>query len=393
MELYNMPSIKDRLIEKAARAQLPIMSAFELLPVCNLNCKMCYVRKSMEDVRKEGGLKSASWWLNLAKDAADCGLLYPLLTGGEPFLHPGFEEILEGMQKMGLQVSINSNGTMIDEERAKFLHKNCPTRINITLYGASEDTYQRLCGDGNAFGKVRKAVEFLKEYKIPVKFNASITPDNVQDIEQMISYAKEQKSPIQVATYMFPPIRRDSTMIGKNARLSPEDAALARVTADYLQTNPEWFIAQATRFQNFIPLEQNPWKQGKAADRGMRCRAGLCSLWVDWQGNFMNCGMYGSAKTSLEGKTFRQAWDEIVQQTANVRHAPDCLSCPNEPLCHPCIAMIQNECGAHTGRPEYMCQMNQAAAKYYKQFLLENYADRNSHVVITQDQFFETCEI
>ena len=103
----------------------------------------------------------------------------------------------------------------------------------------------------------------------------------------------------------------------------------------------------------------------------MRCRAGLCSLWVDWQGNFMNCGMYGSVKTNIENKTFKQAWDEIVDQTVKVRYTPDCISCPNEPLCHPCIAMIHNECGTHSGRPEYMCQMNQSLAKYYKQFVKE----------------------
>ncbi len=377
-----MQSIKDRLIEKAARARFPVMSAFELLPVCNLSCKMCYVRKSMEDVRREGGLKDAKWWLNVAKDAADCGLLYPLLTGGEPFLHPEFSEILTGMQKMGLQVSINSNGTLIDREWAKFLSKNCPTRINITLYGASEETYQNLCGNGAVFGKVRNAVQYLKEYGIPVKFNASITPDNVQDLEKMVLYAREQNSPIQVATYMFPPVRRDDSMVGQNARLSPEKAALVRVTADYLQTNPDWFVAQAKRFQSFVPLEQKPWKQGEPREKGMRCRAGLCSLWVDWQGNFMNCGMYGSVKTSLEGKSFRQAWDEVVEQTAKVRYAPDCLSCPNEPLCHPCIAMIYNECGTHTGRPEYMCEMNQNLAKYYDKFVQEHYPDRNPNIDI-----------
>lgn len=388
-----MQGLKDRLIEKAAKARMPIMSAFELLPTCNLKCKMCYVRKSMEDVRREGGLKDAKWWLNVAKEAVECGLLYPLLTGGEPFLHPEFAEILTGMLQMGLQVSINSNGTLIDREWAEFLSKNCPTRINITLYGASKETYHNLCGDGNAFARVQNAVALLKEYGIPLKLNASITPDNVHEIDKMISYAKEQNVPIQVATYMFPPVRRDSSMIGQNTRLSPDEAALARVTADYLQTNPEWFIAQAKRYESFVPLEQHPWELGKAGEKGMRCRAGLCSLWVDWQGNFTNCGMYGSVKTSLEGKTFKQAWDEVVTQTAEVRYSPDCLSCPNEPMCHPCIAMIKNECGSHSGRPEYMCQMNQALAKYYHKFGQEHYPDQNSNFVIAQDQRVDSCEI
>lgn len=387
-----MSNIKDRLLEKASRERFPIMSAFELLPVCNLKCKMCYVRKPMDEVHRFGGLKNATWWLNLAKEAADCGLLYPLLTGGEPFLHPEFPEILSGMLKMGLQTSINSNGTLIDEKWIEFLRKNCPTRINITLYGASEESYQNLCGDGDAYNRVRNAVKLLKKNNIPVKFNASITPDNVADIEQMISFAKENKAPIQVATYMFPPLRRDDSLVGKNDRLSPEEAAFARVTADYLQSDPDWFIAQADRYQQFVSLEEEPWEQGKSGEKGMRCRAGLSSFWVDWQGNMMNCGMYGSVKINPSGKTFRQSWDELVEKTAQIRYSPACLSCPNEHLCHPCIAMVQNECGAHKGRPEYMCRMNQALARYYDAFVKEHYPNQISKYVFKQDPM-DTCKI
>lgn len=387
-----MAGIRERILEKASRSRLPVICAFELLPVCNLNCKMCYVRKTMEDVRQGGGLKDGDWWLELARDAAECGLLYPLLTGGEPFLHPDFARILTGMQGMGLQVSINSNGTLIDREWAAFLGRNRPTRVNITLYGASEQSYQNLCGSGDAFCRVREAVALLKEYDVPIKFNASITPENVDDLEAMISYARDQGYPLQVATYMFPPLRRDSDMVGRNSRLSPEDAALARVRAEFLQSPPELFVAKAIRQQEFVPLERRPWQTGEPGERGMRCRAGLCSLWVDWQGNFMNCGMYGSVRTRMEGKTFRQAWNEIVEGTANVRYAPDCLSCPNEPLCHPCIAMIENECGTHTGRPEYMCRMNQALVVHYRNFLEAHYPNADCSVVFSQDPM-DTCEI
>lgn len=384
-----MKSIRDRLLEKAARKHLPIMSAFELLPVCNLQCKMCYVRKSMSEVRAAGGLKDASWWLALAEEAKECGLLFPLLTGGEPFLHPQFFEILSGMHKMGLQVSINSNGTLIDRQAAIELSNHPPVRINITLYGASEEVYERLCGDGNAYGRVRKAVELLKEYNIPVKFNASITPDNVQDLEAMITYAKEQGSPIQVATYMFPPIRRDHTMIGVNARLTPEEAAFARVQADYWQNAPEWFVMQARRYQAFVPLEKLSLEKKSATELGLKCRAGLCSVWIDWQGNMMNCGMYGSAGASLEGRSFREAWEELVKETEKVRYQPACAECPNQALCHPCIAMISNECGNLHGRPEYMCQMNQALAKYYKEFAEKYYSD----VQVTGDSSVKNIDI
>ncbi len=386
-----MQKIKERLIKRASIAQMPIMSAFELLPLCNLKCKMCYVRKSVDEVQKNGGIKDADWWLQVAKDAADCGLLYPLLTGGEPFLHPEFAKILEGMLKLGLQVSINTNGTLIDEEWAKFLSKNCPIRINLTLYGASEVAYEKLCGNGAAYEKVRKAVALLKKYKIPLKFNASITPENVQDLEKMVIYAKEQNVPIQVVSYMFPPVRRDSKLVGKNDRLSPEQAAYVKVLAERMQNDRKWFLAQATRYESFVPLEQEPWKKEKSETAGMRCRAGLCSLWVDWQGNFTNCGMYGSVTISMSGKTFLQAWKEVTEQTKKVRYTSECLLCPNKMLCHPCIAMIYNECGAHQGRPEYVCKMNQAIADIYRDFLENDDWEKNTDIVVPEKKWDDYC--
>ena len=366
------------------------MAAFELLPVCNLKCRLCYVRKSMAEVNRCGGLRDAEWWLRIAREAGDMGLCYPLLTGGEPFLHPDFYQIMEGMQDMGLQVSINSNGTLITRETARWLGKHRPVRINLTLYGASAETYQNLCGDGGAFFRVQEGVELLKEYGVPVKFNASITPQNVHDMEKIVAYAKEVQSPLQAATYMFPPVRRDCTQVGTNDRLSPEKAALARVRMDYLQAEPEWFVGQALRYRNFVPLEQLPELSG-AQELGMSCRAGLCSFWIDWQGRMTNCGIYGSTDVVIEGRPFAAAWQELVEKTAAIRYRPACERCPNRWLCHPCIAMIATECGSREGRPEYVCRMNEAYARYYPEFARKYYPELVEQIrQAAQDR--EACE-
>lgn len=364
-----MANIRDRLWEKAGKEGFPLTAAFELLPVCNLSCKMCYVRKSMKEVQQEGGLKDGKWWLEKAKEASSYGLLFPLLTGGEPFLHPDFRQILTGMQDMGMQVSINSNATLIDRETAKWLGNHVPNRINITLYGASEKTYENLCGDGNAYKKVCDAVQWLKEYQVPVKFNTSITPQNVQDLEEMIRFAKKVESPIQAAYYMFPPVRRNQDMIGQNDRLTPEEAGLARVKADFLQGEPEWFVGMAKRFSYFVPLEKCNLQPDENVKMKMSCRAGHCSFWLDWQGNMRSCGMYSSVTLSTENRDFGEVWKELREQTHKVRYAPVCAVCPNQPLCHSCIAMVANECGDINGKPEYLCRMNQAAAKYYQEYL------------------------
>ena len=364
-----MKTVRDRLWEKAGGMCVPLTGAFELLPICNLSCKMCYVRKSKSYVDKHGGLIRAKQWLEYAKAAYNKGLLFPLLSGGEPLLHPDFKEIFEGMQEMGMQVSVNTNGTLIDEDMAIWFSQHVPTRINLTLYGASEETYEKLCGSKDAFLKVKNAVKLLKKYNIPLKFNASITPDNFEDLDKIMAFAKESHTPIQVATYMFPPVRRDASMIGKNHRLDPNMAGYAKVKVDYLQGEPQWFMSQAMRFSHFVDLKDIDFNQEPEGHLLMRCKAGYSSFWIDWQGNMCNCGMYSSSTHSLKDMSFEDAWELIRKETKEVKCSTFCSICPNRYLCHTCVAMVYNECDEQSNRPEYLCEMNQAAAYYYKQTL------------------------
>ena len=115
------PPITEYLHRKATRNGIPLSGTFELTPVCNMNCRMCYVRMSKQQQEAIRPLRTAEEWLRLGEEAKKRGLLYLLLTGGEPFSRPDFREILSGLHKMGFIISINSNGTLIDETVVEWL--------------------------------------------------------------------------------------------------------------------------------------------------------------------------------------------------------------------------------------------------------------------------------
>lgn len=184
-----MPAIRDKLFGLSAKKRVPITGAFELTPVCNFQCKMCYVRKSAEEVSKMGGLQPLDFWLDVAEQARDAGTLSPLLTGGETFLYPHIRELYQAMYKMGMEISINSNGSCITRDTVEWLREMPPSRINITLYGGSNETYGRLCGDPNGLDKVRRSVDMLVQNKIRFKFNCSLMPDNARDLKAMQEFA------------------------------------------------------------------------------------------------------------------------------------------------------------------------------------------------------------
>ena len=101
----------------------------------------------------------------------------------------------------------------------------------------------------------------------------------------------------------------------------------------------------------------------------MRCRAGRCSFWIDWQGNMCSCGMYSEKGYSLKDSSFKERWEKIKKDTVEQIYEPFCSACPNYSICNSCIAMVYNESGKRNGRPEYLCEMNEAAAEYYREFL------------------------
>ena len=200
---------------KAAAKRIPLVSAFEISPICNFRCKMCYIRRTPEEAEKAGGILPAEWWIETARQGRNEGLLYPLLTGGEPFLYPEIQKLLREFNKMGLFVTMNTNAALITEEVVRWLREVPPFRLNITLYGASDETYGALCGDPRGFTKVRRAVELLKKAGISFRFNCSLTPENKKELKQIIAYGQSEGVSVKIATYMFPPIRRLENGFGK----------------------------------------------------------------------------------------------------------------------------------------------------------------------------------
>ena len=317
-----------------------------------------------------GGLQPLSFWLDVAEQARDAGTLSPLLTGGETFLYPHIRELYQAMYKMGMEISINSNGSCITRDTVEWLREMPPSRINITLYGGSNETYGRLCGDPNGLDKVRHGVELLVQNKIRFKFNCSLMPDNAADVKKMLDFAHGYGLGLRVATYMFPPVRRIGREEEFSERLTPQECAYYQVLSDWYQLTPEQFCRLAVNAGKYQEL--TPELLAEAADKPaqkMGCLSGRCSYWVDWQGNLSGCGMMDYPKVSLKNKSFHDAWQKIVDWTDNARYSSYCGNCVNRKICYVCAAMVYNETGGFTGRPVYLCEKAKYASQYYKKFM------------------------
>ncbi len=360
-----MNRVENELVEslyrKADLLHVPLGGVFEISPVCNMNCRMCYVKKSMAEVEKEGGLLSLEQWVSFAEEAKKNGTLFLLLTGGEPFLREDFQELYRKLHEMGFVLSINTNGTMIDEKVILWLKEIPPSRINLTLYGAGNETYAGLCGNPKGFTQVTRAIRLLKEAGITVKLNVSMTPYNRQDLRKMIAFAEDEKLLMEIAPYMFPSIRKDVSQIGKNDRFTPKETVDTMMEITRLQYGEEYLEHQKGIFQQKRQeREKNLQKQKEVAGGKIGCRAGSSSYWITWDGKMLPCGMMVSPIADPLKEGFQRAWEKTAATVEQIRLPTACENCAKQELCHTCAAMIYAETGAFDRKPKYRCQMADA---------------------------------
>ena len=360
--------IIEHMHRRAVAQGIPLNGTFELTPLCSMACKMCYVRMSPEEFAATGKrLRTADEWLALAREAKEQGMLLLLLTGGEPFLYPEFRRLYTELRQMGFVISINSNATLITEETVAWLKENPPQRINITLYGASDATYARLCGHPTGFTQVTRAIGLLRDAGISVKLNCSVTPENVCDLEDIIAYSDEHKLVLQATSYMFPPLRRDAESVGRNARFAAEECARTEVKIRRLQYGAENLREYCKAIESHQPVDTPLCADCEG--EGLQCRAGKSAFWVTWDGRMTPCGMVNEPAVFPFGQGFADAWQSLRAQTAALHLPPECASCDAKHYCHTCAAMCYTETGRYDCKPQYRCDLMRAVPAACRELL------------------------
>lgn len=352
-----------RLIAKAARTFTPLSGSFELLPLCNMNCKMCYVRLDRVQMEAQGRMRTGEEWLSLAKQLKKAGILFLILTGGEPLLHPQFREIYTGVRNLGIVVTVNTNGTLIDEAWADFFAKYPPRRINVTLYGASEETYETLCGYKKGYEKALHAIALLRKRGIAVKINGSLVRANESDIDEITKKAKELDAAVNIDTYMYPAKRERDKPFDLQSRLGPKEAAMARVHFLEMSLPKEYFMAM--REQTLYAAKHT--KEGEEKPWPMRCQAGRSSFTINWQGRMRPCVMLANPSLPVFEIGFEKAWEQLTGEMKKVTMSPKCSACTLRNICSTCPACALYEAGDFKEVPQYMCEYTKGIVEAYEQ--------------------------
>ena len=358
MELFETEnSIEETITRLADARRTPIGGGVELLPLCNMNCRMCYVHHLPTALSRP--ILTGEEWTAILQKAKYAGVLFLLLTGGEPLLHPDFKKIYLTALRMGFVVTVNTNGTLIDETLADFFAGHPCRRLNVTLYGASAETYARLSGYPEGYEKARKALGLLKERNVPCRINITITRENRADQEAIVRIARGLDIPFVIANYMLPPARAPENTAFRQSRMNPADAAASRLEANFLMSPGEQPVAQARLLLHRL---REP-RANILPKSGFACRAARSGFWIDWEGNLTPCGMIDKPGGSLLQRDFMDVWKDVIAAVERTHPCEECVQCTKRFFCQTCAAACLCESGSFSARPQYLCDVTDEMVK------------------------------
>lgn len=358
-----LPAMELTMMRKASAMKNPIHGSLELTPICNMNCDMCYIRLSPEEMIARGQLRTVREWTILGEQMQRAGVLFLLLTGGEPLLYPDFKELFINLKKMGMILTVNTNGTLINEDWADFFAQNPPRRINITLYGSNTDTYDQLCHYPEGFEKVLRGLRLLKDRSIDLKISSSLTSINHLQMKQIISIGDSLQIPVRIDTYMMPSLRQQVHSFSGHIRLDPETAAECQMESLRLELSGDTFYALISKYvweaDHLLP-DTHPLNHSS-------CYAGRCSFSVNWQGKLRPCVIMTNPSAEVFTLGFESAWQSVSQQMNKICLCGECGCCRLRSMCRNCAAGAYLETGRYDARPDYICRYTKKLYQLMKQ--------------------------
>jgi MoaA/NifB/PqqE/SkfB family radical SAM enzyme len=340
------------LHRRAAARRQPVNGTFELTGRCNLSCCMCYVGQSPGDAAWRAKELPAGAWVDLARQAVDNGMVFLLLTGGEVFLRPDFFEIYEPLTRMGLMLTLFTNGTLITDALAQRLAQAPPSRTDITLYGATAATYEAVTGVPGSYARCCAGIEALVRHRVLLGLKTTITRQNVDELEAMRQMAHNWGLPFSSGWLLFK--RRDGALSDVAAcRLSPAECVALEATDR----------AAAAQWTEAVLREASLGR-----DRSFYCQAGQTAFFVNPQGEMNACiNLPLPAARPLE-VGFRAAWEQVQGWVDSASPlAPLCLACDTRAYCPRCPVWSALETGTLTEPVPYLCEIAGARKLQYGQ--------------------------
>jgi len=323
---------------------IPSSGTIEVTRRCPLECAHCYNNLPMDDTAARHGELTYEEHCRIVDEITEAGCLWLLYTGGEIFARRDFLDIYSYARSKGLLITLFTNGTLVTEKIADRLVAERPFSIEITLYGHTKETYERLTGIPGSYEKCMRGIELLRERRLPLKLKTVAVTINKHEIWEMRRFVEDELGLEFKFDAMMSP-RIDCSQSPLAVRLQPEEI----VELDLLEPAR---VAEWKRIATqFAPP---PEPSGEV----YHCGGGIDGFAIDPEGKMSICVLSHADAYDLRQGSFREGWESFLKQ---VRHRKTtrltkCSACAIKSMCGMCPANGELENGDPESPVDFLCR-------------------------------------
>lgn len=324
----------EALLLRLKQGHVPLTVLWELTHKCNLDCIMCYnVPLGQQE------LTTAECY-DVLEQLAVAGTLYITFTGGEILSRRDFFDIAERARALGFALSLKTNGTLITPEKADRIAALSPLRVDISLLGASDRTFDQIARSKDTLRRVVRGVQLLKERGVRVKLMSLLMDLNLAEREQMADLVMALGVEYEQAF-----------------KISTADDGSDRAGAHQLSRE------QMTRV---LEADRTPIQPRSLSPTSRTCSVSLSSCLISPYGDVLPCIELRIPAGNLRKAPFAEVWQSggIFRQLRSrhtMKNLPDCHACPLNRYCEGrCSGLAWKEHGDLYGGHLLACQQAQA---------------------------------
>ena len=290
---------------------------------------------------------SAAEHIRILDEIAAAGCLWILFTGGEIFARKNFLDIYTHAKQKGFLISLFTNGTLITPEIADYLVKLPPYNIEITLYGHTRQTYEKVTGVAGSYDRCVQGIRLLTERRLPLLLKSMALTVNRDEIWAMKRFAEEDlELEFRFDALVNP--RYDCSQSPLEVRLTPVDT----VKMDLLDPK------RVAEWKKFCAEFDGPPNSVEETRRLWRCGGGLNNCAIDPYGMLHMCTMSQDEAYDMRQGNFQQGWEQVNKlRQKPITRETKCVTCGIRSMCGMCPANAQLECMDAETPVDYLCQV------------------------------------
>jgi len=328
---------------KAAEQRIPLTGTIELTHRCNLRCVHCYL--GPPGIRRNRGKQelTTDQFLSVLDQATEAGCLNLLITGGEPLLRADFPTIYRRAKHNGLLVTVFTNGTLISQDIVALFAELPPRQVEISLYGATAETYERITGVPGSYQRCLDGIRQLLDARIHLGLKTVLMTLNRHEFFAIQEMARSMGVRFRFDAAISPCL--DGHPGPLRLRVPPAEVVALEMADEKRLSDWRGFYH---RHRTMAPVETL-----------YQCGAGITAFHVDPYGNLTPCLMLTEPSGSLLTRAFRACWEEEIPRLRERKASPGfrCNTCEMRALCGYCPALFAIENGAEDAPSDYLCEL------------------------------------